>query len=77
MSLRQKLHLFLDEGVALIREARGYIRTLHERRPPDLYGPHGTEIRRDWGSPLAVPPGVGPVNLGTHPVGPGRTFEGP
>lgn len=45
MSLREKLHLLLDEGLLLLKETRELVRMMRENRRPDLYGPRGTEIR--------------------------------
>lgn len=44
--MRKKLHLVLDESLLLLKEARELLKVLRERRPPDLYGPRGTEIFR-------------------------------
>lgn len=44
LSLRMKLHVLLDEGIGLVREARELVRIQKGWRV-DLWGPRGTEIR--------------------------------
>jgi hypothetical protein len=62
-SFLTKVVNLLDEGLALVREARCYIqeRRARERREGvDLFGPNGTEMRFNKPANIAQPvPGTG------------------